>query len=357
MENFVELLSGQKRGIWASLTRSGLWCASKAYGLAAACRNWAYNRKWLTAQTSPIPVISVGNLTVGGTGKTPAVAMLARYLREKGIRVAIVSRGYGSHSEGMNDEAKELDVRLPDVPHFQNPDRIASIRIAVEELDSQLILLDDGFQHRKVARQLDIVLLDAIEPFGFDHLLPRGLLREPIGSLRRADVVMVTRADQVDAQRLAEIRVRVQRFAPSAAWIETEHKPIQLRNSQGEVERIEWLQGKKVFAFCGIGNPRGFFATIQQLKANTLQKRIYPDHHEFSAFDIQELQAQIRSLGSIDAVLCTGKDLPKIGLDQLADIPLWAVDIELTVRVGIEPLQDRLEKVIQESGIDNEFVE
>ncbi len=251
MENFVELLSGQKRGIWASLTRSGLWCASKAYGLAATGRNWAYNRRWLKSQPSPIPVISVGNLTVGGTGKTPAVAMLARYLREKGIRVAIVSRGYGAHAEGMNDEAKELDVRLPDVPHLQNPDRLASIRIAVEELESQLILLDDGFQHRKVARQLDIVLLDAIEPFGFDHLLPRGLLREPISSLRRADIVMVTRADQVDAQRLAEIRVRVQRFAPNAAWIETEHKPIQLRNSLGNEKTSNGFKGRTYSRFAG----------------------------------------------------------------------------------------------------------
>ena len=131
--------------------------------------------------------------------------MLARWFRARNIRVGILSRGFGAGIDGRNDEAKELEVLLPDVPHLQKPDRLASAQIATEELGMQLLLLDDGFQHRKIHRDLEIVLLDAREPFGFGHLLPRGLLREPLRSLRRADIVMATRADQVEPQKLAEI--------------------------------------------------------------------------------------------------------------------------------------------------------
>ena len=132
-----------------------------------------------------VPVISVGNLTLGGTGKSPFVAWIARFLREQGIRVTIVSRGYGVSAGSRNDEALELEQRLPDVPHVQNRDRVAAARVAIDELDCQAIVLDDGFQHRRLARDLDIVLLDACEPFGWDHLVPRGYLREPPANLAR----------------------------------------------------------------------------------------------------------------------------------------------------------------------------
>ena len=133
-------------------------------------------------------MISIGNLTTGGTGKTPLVVWTARFLRAQDFRVAVVSRGYGMDSsddpsETRNDEAMEMELRLPDVPHLQDPDRYRMATIAIEELDSQIILLDDGFQHRQLQRDLDIVLIDVINPFGYDRLLPRGLLREPLSSL------------------------------------------------------------------------------------------------------------------------------------------------------------------------------
>ncbi|MBU6174878.1 MAG: tetraacyldisaccharide 4'-kinase, partial [Planctomycetes bacterium] len=165
-----------------------LWCASQPYAAAVTLRNWAFDRGFKKTIGVEIPVVSVGNLTAGGTGKTPTVAFLAKWFRAQNKRVAILSRGYGAGSDGRNDEAKELEITLPDVPHLQSPDRIASARIAVDELGMELLLLDDGFQHRRIGRDLDIVLLDAREPFGFGHLLPRGLLREPLRSLKRADV-------------------------------------------------------------------------------------------------------------------------------------------------------------------------
>src|SRR5262249_43603746 len=153
----------------------GLWALSLVYGAAIRLRNLCYDRGWRRSYRAPIPVISVGNLTVGGTGKTPCVEYVARYYRERNLRVAILSRGYGS-SDGPNDEARVLEENLPDVPHLQGADRVALAEIAVEELDSELLILDDGFQHRRLARDLDMVLIDATQPWGHDFLLPRGLL-------------------------------------------------------------------------------------------------------------------------------------------------------------------------------------
>ncbi len=159
-----------------------------------AIRNLAYDWGLLRSYRSPLPVISVGNLSVGGTGKSPCVAWIARWLRAHDIRVAILSRGYGQLDSGQNDEALELELQLPDVPHLQHWDRSASAVLAHEELEMQALLLDDGFQHRRMARDLDIVMIDATDPPSALHVLPGGLLREPLSALRRADVVLLSRA-------------------------------------------------------------------------------------------------------------------------------------------------------------------
>src|SRR5262249_14336937 len=155
------------------------------YGLAVRLRNLCYHLGWKRSYRAPVPVVSVGNLTVGGTGKTPCVEYVARYYREHDLRVAILSRGYGGSSRpptpssGRNDEARVLEENLPDVPHLQGADRVALATVAVEELDSEVLVLDDGFQHRRLARNLDVVLVDTTVPWGYGYLLPRGLLREP----------------------------------------------------------------------------------------------------------------------------------------------------------------------------------
>src|SRR5205807_5814849 len=169
-------------------------------------------------------VISVGNLTVGGTGKTPCVEYVARRLRTWDRRVAILSRGYGGDG-GANDEALVLEDNLPDVPHLQGADRVALAKIAVEELESDALVLDDGFQHRRLARDLDLVLIDATQPWGFGYQLPRGLLRESPRGLKRAGAVLLTRCDQVDAAALARLGDQVARLAPQAPVIETSHRP------------------------------------------------------------------------------------------------------------------------------------
>ena len=353
MRRVEELLSGRSNSLRAILMRGGLWCLSQPYSAVIWGRNLAYDRKWKKIGKATVPVVSVGNLTAGGTGKTPTVAMLAKWFRDRNVRVAILSRGFGAGIDGRNDEAKELEILLPDVPHLQKPDRLSSATIATEELGMQLILLDDGFQHRKIHRDLDIVLLDAREPFGFGYMLPRGLLREPLRALRRADIVMATRADQVDAQKLAEIRTRVQRFNPKAAWLESEHRPVRLRNSSGEYREISWLSGKHVLAACGLGNPAAFMQTLQNCGANILETATYADHHNYSAQDIHSLELKASGTSvPCDAIICTGKDLAKIDAQRIGRFEVWSLDIELSIRTGATILKEYLQRIVASIAVD-----
>ncbi len=341
-----DIVSGQARGILPSVIRVALSVASIPYSVVVRVRNRLYDRGWKKSLSVPIPVICVGNLTVGGTGKTPTVTMLAKWFRDRDIRVAIVSRGYGAGADGRNDEARELEGKLPDVPHLQDPNRFASATIAYDELATQVILLDDGFQHRRLARDLDIVLLDASDPFGGGYLLPRGLLRESPRALRRASVVMLTRCNLVTSQKLADIRTQVQRLAPKAAWVETEHRPVRIKNSSGDEQTIDALKGQKCFVFSGIGNPAAFLETVRGCEVEIVRQQTFPDHYPYSASDMQHLTELVRSNPSIDCVLCTGKDLAKIEVDRIGERPLWMIDIELTVRSGMDALEDRLEQII-----------
>jgi tetraacyldisaccharide 4'-kinase len=348
MRRIEEILSGSSNTLGSVLARAGLWCLCQPYAAAMWGRNIAYDRGWKKTSKAAAPVISVGNLTAGGTGKSPTVALLARWFRQREMRVAILSRGYGAGLDGRNDEAKELEVLLPDVPHLQDPDRLASANIATGELGMEVLLLDDGFQHRRIHRDLEIVLLDAREPFGFGHLLPRGLLREPLRSLRRAHLVMATRADQVDPQKLADIRTRVQRYNPKAAWLEAEHAPTRLRNSDGETLPIDWLRSKNILAFCGLGNPQGFHQTLRALDANVVESVSFADHHLYTANDIYELESKANVAHSkIEALVCTGKDLAKIESAQIGPYPLWSLDVELKVRIGAEVLDEYLGRVVR----------
>lgn len=351
MQRVDDILSGNSNTLRSILLRAGLWCLSQPYAAVVWGRNKAYDRRWKKITKATVPVISVGNLTAGGTGKSPTVAMLARWFRQRDVRVAILSRGYGAGSDGQNDEAKEMEVLLPDVPHLQNPDRVASAMVATEELEMQVLLLDDGFQHRKIHRNLDILLLDSREPFGFGHLLPRGLLREPLRAIRRADIVMATRSDQVDAKKLAKIRTRVQRYNPKAAWIESEHHPVRLRSSLQESRPIEWLQGKNVLAVCGLGNPSGFHQTLRTCGAQVVESISFPDHHAYSAADVQEIQRLASQLQpGCDAIICTGKDMAKLDTPRIGPHELWSLDIELRVRNGAEVLDEFLERILAMLG-------
>lgn len=344
-KHYLRLVSGEARGLWPALQRLGLRAGSMPYGIAVRLRNAAYQRGWLPSERASVPVVSVGNLTAGGTGKTPCVEYVARFYRGLDRRVALLSRGYGGEG-GCNDEALVLEENLPDVPHLQGADRVALARTAVEELESEILVLDDGFQHRRLARDLDLVLIDATAPWGHGYLLPRGLLREPPSSLRRAGVLVLTRCDQTPAEQRERLRQKIARIAPETPVIETTHRPMELSNSDGETSPLDLLREGPMAAFCGIGNPEAFRRTLRDLGARPADFRVYPDHHAYSRADVEELRRWAEGLPAGAVVVTTQKDLVKLRLSRLGDRPLWCLRIRLCVESGQDVLDGRLQSVL-----------
>lgn len=345
VSEFRAIVSGQRQGIKANLLRRTLHVAEIPYSLAVRGRNCGYDLGILPAYRAQVPVVSVGNLTLGGTGKTPMVEWIARWFLQHGVRVGVISRGYGAKSGLANDEAMELRERLPEVPHVQNPDRVAAARTAVTEFGCQAIVLDDAFQHRRIARDLDIVLLDALEPFGFGHVFPRGSLREPISGLRRADLIVLSRARMLETPAREAIRQQVARLAPKAGWAEADHCPQRLRNASGGNLPTEALAGKAVAAFCGVGNPAGFQHTLQMCGYRVIAFREFADHYRYTRADVDSLIAWAEDLDA-EAVVCTHKDLVKLGLDSIGCRPLWAVTIALEFLAGQADLAARLAHLV-----------
>jgi tetraacyldisaccharide 4'-kinase len=259
--------------------------------------------------------------------------------------VAVISRGYGAVAGSANDEALELRERLPEVPHIQNPNRVAAARKAVAELGCQAIVLDDAFQHRRIARDLDIVLLDALEPFGFGHVFPRGLLREPISGLRRADLVVLSRAGMLERPAREAIRQQVAQLAPKAAWAEADHGARGLRNASGRQLPTESLARKAVAAFCGVGNPAGFRHTLQLCGYRVIAFREFADHYRYTRADVESLNAWAENLEA-EAVVCTHKDLVKLEIDSIGRRPLWTVTIALEFSVGQADLEAKLSRLV-----------
>jgi tetraacyldisaccharide 4'-kinase len=341
---YLRLIRGESRGLLASAARFALSLAAGGYRLGVAVRNRAYDRGWRTTHHAAVPVVSVGNLTLGGTGKTPMVEYLARWYRARGLRVAILSRGYGQ-AAGLNDEGRVLDENLPDVPHLQGRDRAGLARVAGEELESELLILDDGFQHRRLARDLDIVLLDALDPFGHGQLFPRGLLREPPSALRRAGVVVLSRSDQVNESRRAAIHDEAERRAGPLRWVEARHAPRDLVAAGGQARPLDELGQGSVAAFCGIGNPEGFRRTLTPHCPTLLGFRSFPDHHPYNAADVADLTGWARNLKA-DLVLTTQKDLVKLRARTLGPIPLSALRIGLEITEGADILDATLASLL-----------
>jgi tetraacyldisaccharide 4'-kinase len=344
---FRDLVSGQRRGVVAAMMRGLLRLAEIAYTAAVRWRNRRYDRGAAKIERVGATVVSVGNLTLGGTGKTPLVLWIAEWLRSRNVRVAVVSRGYGADEPGQeNDEAWQLRWLLPDVPHVENPDRVAAANDAIRRFSSQVIVLDDAFQHRRIARDLDIVLLDALDPLGFGHVFPRGTLREPIEGIRRAGVVILTRADLLGPVQRAEIWRTVHCHVPTALCIEAIHAPRELLSAGGQEMSLESVRGQPVAAFCGIGNPAGFRHTLETCGCKIVGLREFPDHHRYAPKDVDALAAWAHEL-DVSAVLCTCKDLVKLRTERIGGRPLWGVRIEMEFQTGQESFEARLETLIK----------
>jgi tetraacyldisaccharide 4'-kinase len=345
-DSFRAIVSGQRKDPAAVCMRGLLRLAELPYGWAVAARNRRYDRGHATVRRVEVPVISVGNLTLGGTGKTPLVAWLARWFRDQQVRVVLISRGYRASGEEGNDEWRELTARLPDVPHVQDADRLAAARVAIEQLGAQLIVLDDAFQHRRIARDLDLVLIDATEPFGYEHVFPRGMLREPLSGLRRADVVVLSRCNLVATPRLDQLRARLAQLAPQAQHIQVAQRPSGLLSSHGVEIPLDQLPRGPLLGFCGIGNPSAFRQTLTDQGWQLADFRAFPDHHAYDPGTLGALAEWSAGHPQAVALVCTHKDLVKIGVDRLGNLPLWALRLELDLVSGREPLERRLRQLL-----------
>ena len=339
------IISGETGGLGSCVVRALLCVASLVYAVLIRLRNRLYDRGWLRVWRLDVPVICVGNITAGGTGKTPMVVWLCRLLGRQGLKVAVLSRGYKSRSG--DDEIRLLRDALADVPVVVDPDRVRGGRRAVNEHGCDILVLDDGFQHRRLARDLDIVLIDCTCPFGYGAVLPRGLLREPIGSVRRAGAVVLTRTDLVSAELLSELTSRVRGLLDGEVGCGgghvvayCEHRPIGLFGSDGAEFGLDTLSGTAVAAFCGIGNPEAFIGTLEGLGARVVTRQFLEDHHAYSEDDCARL-ADWFGQSEADIVVTTEKDWVKLKELPVADkLPgLRWLRVESVVSQGRQELE------------------
>lgn len=302
------ILSGEV-GCWAAPMRGMLTAVEQVYGFAMKIRNRAYDQGQGVCEVG-VPVVSVGNLTVGGTGKTPMVIHIAERLERWGASPAVVARGYGAENGRPNDEERLIRARVPGIAYVADRDRLHGAQQAVDRLGADVILLDDGFQHRRLARNLDIVLVDALCPFGYDHLLPRGLLREPVECLRRADLVVMTRCDQVAQGALDRVIKRISGIDDGLAILKCRHAVFGVEPLAADGAPPN-LDGLRVVAFAGIAQPRGFLTTLRSLGCEVVGQRWWPDHHKYRTRDIDELMRTDR-FAEHDALITTEKDAVKL---------------------------------------------
>ena len=316
IQGYLQIISGTRRGVWSAALRGGLWALSVPWAAASWCRHRAFDWGWKRVERVSVPVIAVGNLTTGGTGKTPIVACVVQQLQAMGRTPGIVSRGYGADESGENDEKRVLQQLCPHVPHEQHPDRIlASRRLISEGVD--VIVLDDAYQHRRIHRDLNILLIDATCPFGYGHQLPRGLLRESVSGLRRADVVLITRADRISPGDRAALRATVQQIAADShaaadqPCFDVSFQPTQLQSATGQRLAADDLAQREVTVMTAIGNPAAFVQTCRQLGFVVAAERLFPDHHLYTADDVRQVLS-LADQAQTQTVLTTLKDLVKL---------------------------------------------
>jgi tetraacyldisaccharide 4'-kinase len=330
-------------GALGAVARLGLWPLTGAYVLATGARDLAWRWGLRRATRLPVPVISVGNLTAGGTGKTPFVALLVERLRARGRRPGVLARGYGPCvAGGLSDEGAVLAFLAgPDLPQREDPDRVRAGRdLLAAPRPPDVLVLDDGFQHRRLGRDLDVVLLDASNPCGFGHRLPRGLLREHPRALARAGLVVVTRAERAVPDELEALRAEVARFT-SAPLLLARTRASALHVG-GTVHAPEALAGVPVFAFAGLGNPSAFEATLTDLGAEVRGRRFVADHGGLDAAGWDALRAAARRAGA-RWIVVTRKDAVK--RERLED-DVAVLDVATELVEGSEHLEGALDAAL-----------
>jgi tetraacyldisaccharide 4'-kinase len=376
LETFaLEVILEERSGPRAALLRSVLHVGSKVFQVVIKIRRFLYNVRILRDSTLGVQVIAIGNLTVGGTGKTPVVEKFARELRDQGRNVAILSRGYRSKptpihewllnkiflrddttpprvvsdgksllldSEMAGDEPYMLASNLKDVVVLVDKDRVKSGRYAIEKFGCDTLLLDDGFQYWKLrGRRQDIVLVDRQQPFGNERLLPRGTLREPPSHLARANTIFITKSDG----DTGELRRRIAHFNPAAGLIECVHHPLYLEDVfTGQRLALDLLKGRKVASLSGIAQPESFEQSLVKLGAELVYTKRFADHHRFTQQEV--LNAINRSKKrQAETIITTQKDAVRFPKIDRRDLPIYFMRVEIKILSGANDFQDCVRKI------------
>ncbi len=376
LETFVlEVIFEERRDAKAAAMRGFLYGCAGLYQVAIKARRWLYNVRILRDSTLGVQVIAIGNLTVGGTGKTPVVEKFARELRDQGRNVAILSRGYRSKpppfhqwllnkillrddttpprvvsdgrsllldSEMAGDEPHMLASNLKDVVVLVDKNRVKSGRYAIETFGCDTLLLDDGFQYWDLrGRRHDVVLVDRQQPFGNERLLPRGTLREPPSHIARANTIFITKSDG----QTAELRRRITQYNPTAAIIECVHNPLYLEDVfSGQRHELDFLKGCKVASLSGIAQPESFEKSLVQLGAEVVYSKRFADHHRFSQQEV--LNAINRSKKrQAELIITTQKDAVRFPKLDRRDLLILFMRVEIKIVSGADDFRDCVRKI------------
>ena len=352
-EYYLSILSGQQRGFIAAIVKSTLSAFTLPYLAVLSTRNALYRSDIIKSTRLPVKVISVGNITTGGTGKTPLVEFTVKYLGEIGRKVAVLSRGYGGDSpsqEGgdmVNDECLTLIENLQDVHVLAGRDRVKNGEKAINDLRVDCVVLDDGFQHLRLKRDLDVVVIDALNPFGGENLIPRGSLREPLQNLERADLFIISHCDQGNEQTIRSIYTKLDQINHSAPVCESIHSPVHFDNiADGSILELEWLKGKRVYALSAIGNPESFTYTLKGLGADLIKHKVFQDHHVYTKKEIDDVVSDAQTLGA-DAIVVTQKDIVKIRKMNIKDANILSLKIEIKITRGVDLFKAAIDRVFK----------
>ncbi len=351
MKEYLYALATDQRNDWlAQCVKGVMWVLSLMYGAITWSRNALYDVGVLKAYSAGIPVISVGNMTMGGAGKSPLVECIVRHIIKQGRKPVILMRGYMQRSDAViSDEREVFDEKFPQVEVLVGADRRSNIQKFLAANTCDVFVMDDGYQHRQVQRDLNIAVVDATCPFGNRSLIPRGILREGLGALKRADVIVLSRADLAGAQAAA-VRAEVQSRSKDVKILEASHRPCHFVNVvSGETYPLNHLQGARAIAFCGIGNPSAFFKTLDQLKIQIARADTYIDHYEYRREDIDQLSG-LATEHQVGWVITTQKDAVK--LKQIAEeipdgIHLVYLEINLEIINGQEEFIARIDHLLR----------
>jgi tetraacyldisaccharide 4'-kinase len=373
---FLEVMSGRRRRWFDLALVNLLFLASRFYRMAVQFRVWMYDKRVIRNHALGCLVVSIGNLTCGGTGKTPVVEVFARTLSENGRKVAILSRGYRSkkrtfreklahfftkgkiesppkvvsdgkdlllNSEYAGDEPYMLASNLPEVAVVVDKDRVKSGIYAINNFQSDVIILDDGFQYLMLKPHINIVLVDSTDPFGNGHVLPRGVLREPIKNIRRADYIFLTKSD--GSHKLDHLKRFIRRHTRRAEIIECCHKPQNLVTLEGkEIHPLSKLKGAKVAALSAIARPESFEKFLEDFGAELVLKDHFADHHRYTQQEIIDFVNQAKAAGA-EMIMTTEKDAVRIPRLDRCDVPILYLRIQIDILSGQESFNQCISRI------------